>query len=386
MFHTSKIEISKSALQNNLDFLRGIIGPEVVFSSVVKGNAYGHGIENFVPLAESCGVKHFSVFSAVEAFDVKQASSDDSEVMIMGMIANDALEWAIQNEVQFFVFELDRLEHAIQVAKDLGIKARIHLELETGMNRTGFSIQELRQAVPTLIENEQHIELEGLCTHYAGAESIANHVRVKRQIRNFKKLRKLVLDSGLKPKKMHTACSAAAMRYPETRMDMVRIGILQYGFWPSRETFIHYMTKQDDGNIGPFINRLITWRSTVMSTKEVAMGEFIGYGTSFLAQHDMEIALIPIGYSHGFSRALSNSGRVLIQGQRVSVIGIVNMNAMAVDISGLNNTIQKGDEVILIGEQGNLEVSVSSFSDLSNQLNYELLTRLPHDIPRVVVN
>ena len=121
----------------------------------------------------------------------------------------------------------------------------------------------------------------------------------------------------------------------------------------------------------------------MISTKKVRTGEFIGYGTSYLAQQNMTIATVPVGYSHGYSRVLSNQGRVLIGGKRVGVIGMVNMNMMMVDITDLSE-IEAGDEVVLIGADGDKMISVASFGELSNQLNYELLTRLPHDIPRII--
>jgi alanine racemase len=122
-----------------------------------------------------------------------------------------------------------------------------------------------------------------------------------------------------------------------------------------------------------------------MDVKNVKAGEFIGYGTSFLAQQDMKVATVPVGYFHGFSRSLSNRGRVLIKGERINVVGMVNMNALIVDVT-LIDGVNKGDEVVLIGKQGDLEISVSAFGEMSVQLNYELLTRLPADIPRNIVN
>ena len=119
--------------------------------------------------------------------------------------------------------------------------------------------------------------------------------------------------------------------------------------------------------------------------KEIKTGEFIGYGTTYLAQEDKKIATIPIGYSHGFSRNLSNVGRVLVHGRRVGVIGIVNMNLMTIDVSSIEN-VKKGDEVVLIGNQGDLEISVASFSELSAQINYETLAQLPMNIPRIIVD
>jgi alanine racemase len=121
-----------------------------------------------------------------------------------------------------------------------------------------------------------------------------------------------------------------------------------------------------------------------MCLKLVLTGEFVGYGTTYLAHKDMIIAVIPVGYAYGFSRSLSNQGRVLIKGQRVGVVGMVNMNLLIADVTDVEK-IKKGDEVVMIGDQENLSISVASFSELSNQLNYELLTRLPESIPRIVV-
>jgi alanine racemase len=383
MFNSSVIEISKSALQKNLKFLREILGNDVIISSVIKGNAYGHGIESFVPIAEECGQNHFSVYSADEALRVKNISSNGPKIMIMGMIDNSELEWAIENNVEFFVFEPDRFKATLKAAEKIGKPAKVHLEVETGMNRTGFSQKQFKSVIQEIKDNPDLIIFEGLCTHYAGAESIANYLRVKEQIKAYNKFYKWLKEQGVAPAICHTACSAAAMRYPNTRMDMVRIGIMQYGFWPSSETLINYLSKKEEKN-DP-LERIISWKSKIMSTKEVKTGEFVGYGTTYLAHKNMKIATIPVGYSHGFSRSLSNQGRVLINGQRVGVVGIVNMNLITVDITDVPET-KKGDEVVLIGKQGDLSISVASFSELSNQLNYELLTRLPTKIPRVITS
>lgn len=385
MLESSNIEISKSALGNNIKFIRSIIDMRVKISSVVKGNAYGHGIEIFVPLAEGEGINHFSVFSADEAARVREVCSDSTDIMIMGNIDNEDLSWAIENNIEFFVFENSRLEAAIKAAKKLKKKAKIHIEVETGMNRTGYEIKELRKAIELMKNSSDYISLEGLCTHYAGAESIANYVRIQKQYKNFIRLKNALLKQKLKPKRCHTACSAATIAYPKTQMDMVRIGILQYGYWPSRETHIHYFNRYrvEKNGVDP-LKRIITWRSKVMNTKTVKTGEFVGYGTTYLAQFDMKIATVPVGYGHGFGRSLSNVGRVLLNGHRVGVVGMVNMNLMIIDITGLK--VKKGDEVILIGEQGDVEISVASFSELSDQVNYETLTRLPLNIPRKIVD
>ncbi len=384
MQRTSYIELSQSALKNNLDFLRRELG-QVRYSSVIKGNAYGHGISKFVTMARQCGVDHFSVFSADEAREALSVLGDGSSIMIMGYVSEEDLEWAVTNDISFFVFDLHRMKLAETVSSRTGKPARIHIEIETGFNRTGFNASGLLELTDFLQEHKDKFVVEGVCTHYAGAESIANHVRVRKQVDLFHQLSDWLERQGIDVGLRHTACSAAALTYPDTRMDMVRIGILQYGFWPSRETLIQYFTREGDDDRKDPLKRLIRWKSEVMSIKKVNRGEFIGYGTSFLAEQDMFIATIPVGYSHGYSRVLSNQGRVLIGEHRLGVIGIVNMNMMMVDITE-SPGVRVGDEVTLIGTDGEKEISVASFGELSQQLNYELLVRIPHNIPRHIVD
>jgi alanine racemase len=387
VFHASHIELNKSAFKKNVQFLQDYIGSDVTFCSVIKGNAYGHGINTFVPMAEACGIRYFGVFSAVEAQKALQASTTgESRIMIMGMIGNDALSWAIQNGISFYIFELDRLEVAIKKARRLRTPACIHLHLETGMNRLGLDQKCLEDAVELIQANKEHLVVEGICTHYAGAESVSNHVRVMNQIDSFNQFYAFIEQKGIQIKYRHTACSAAALNYPETTMDMVRFGIAQYGFWPNRETYMKFVKNHpdiDQEHRDP-LHRVMSWKSEVMSTKQVEAGEFIGYGNVYLTNRKLAVATVPIGYSHGFARNLTNSGIVLVNGKRAPVVGLVNMNLITVDITDIPN-VQKGDEVVLIGRQKDKEISVASFSEISNYLNYEVLVRIPPDLPRRVV-
>ncbi len=379
MHNNSVIELSRQALRQNIDFLRATFGRKVILSSVVKGNAYGHGVKEFVVLANECGVSHFSAFDAEEARIIKECLGDKATVMIMGFIADEDLEWAIENNVEFFVFEKSRLQKAIKAARKIRKPAKVHIEAETGMNRTGFDKSGLRWVAKTLQAESKHLIFSGLCTHYAGAESFANYYRVTKQIEKFNQVYDYFAAEGLKPLLRHTACSASSMMFPETRMDLVRIGIMQYGLWPSPEVFVSYVNSKRIKN-DP-LRRVISWKTEIMSVKKVAAGDFIGYGTSYMAENKMTVAVIPIGYSHGYSRSLSNHGRVLINGKRCLVVGTVNMNMITVDVTGVEN-VRKGDEVVLIGVQQDVAISVASFSDFSNQLNYELLTRIARTIPR----
>ncbi|MBC5836762.1 alanine racemase [Flavobacterium muglaense] len=382
MHTNSIIELNKQAYQKNISFLKTTFGKKVLLSSVVKGNAYGHGIKEFVAMAYDIGITHFSVFDVEEAKIVKATLEDKATIMVMGLVQDEDMEWVVANDVEFFVFDKSRLSKALKIAKKQTKKAILHIEIETGMNRTGFEKKELSSIIPILKKEKEHLVFKGLCTHYAGAESIANYYRVEKQIKQFNDIYQYLCDQDLRPQMKHSACSAASMMFPQTRMDMVRIGIMQYGLWPSPEVFVNYLNTTK--NKTDPLHRVISWKSNVMSVKKVNIGDFIGYGTSFLAERKMKIAVIPLGYSHGYSRSLSNQGRVLINGQRCIVVGSVNMNMMTVDVTDVE-IVNKEDEVVLIGTQQDLTVSVASFSDFSNQLNYELLTRISKTIPRKII-
>jgi alanine racemase len=383
MHRNSIIELNQEAYQSNLSFLKKMLGKNVIFSSVVKGNAYGHGIKEFVTMAYNNGVNHFSVFDVEEAKIVFDTLGNNVTIMIMGFVADEDLHWAIKNNIEFYVFERYRLAMAIKTAKKLKSKAKIHIEIETGMNRTGFTKKELSRVAKYIIKESEYIDFVGICTHYAGAESISNYYRVENQIKLFKEAVAVFKENGIEPKIKHTACSAASMMFPETQMDLVRIGILQYGLWPSQEVLVTYLNSKKK-KIDP-LQRVISWKSEIMNVKQVKSGEFIGYGTSYMAKHNMKIATIPIGYSHGYSRSLSNQGRVLVNGQRCGIIGTINMNMLSIDVSEVEH-IKKGDAVVVIGNQGNLAITVSSFGELNNLLNYEFLSRISKSIPRKIID
>ena len=379
MLHTSYIELSKEALNNNIGFLKKRIGSHARYSMVVKANAYGHGIEQLLPLVEDCGVDHYAVFSVAEAMRVHEIKKESCELMIMGFIDDDYLEWAIERDVSFYVFTLERLHRVIEVSQKTNKPARIHIELETGMYRTGFCEDQLEEVSALLKKHSSKLVLEGICSHMAGAESIVNYRRMLEQIDAFNKLCNWFHAEGFQPGYRHLACSAGVLNYPDSVMDMARVGIASYGFWPSEEMKMMHL-KEVGFDENP-LQRVLSWKSVIMSVNNVPKGKYVSYGKSFMTNRKSKIATVPVGYGYGFSRTLSNNGHVLVGGKRVRVIGSVNMNMAVLDVTDIEN-VKAGDSVVLIGEQGDESISVESFSDMNNSMNYELLTRLPHHIPR----
>ncbi|MCA9759070.1 MAG: alanine racemase [Candidatus Eisenbacteria bacterium] len=379
--HSSRIELSEAALRKNLSFLRERVGPGVILSSVVKANAYGHGIDPFVLMAERLGVRHFSVASSFEASSVLEVASPDTTILIMGILYSADLPWVIERGIEFYVFDVARLEEAARVARTVGRPAHIHLEVETGGNRLGLPMSDLDRAISILKKEKAHLRFVGLCTHFAGIESLSNQFRIQKQLRKFDEISKRMRTSRCLPEIRHTACSAAALGFPETVMDMVRVGTAQYGMWPSPDIMALVRGDNPDRN---GLSRVLTWKTDIMHLKPIKEDEFVGYGTSYQAPADMIIAVLPVGYGNGLPRGLSNRGHVLVRGRKAPIIGLVNMNACMVDVTHIPGA-EVGDEVVLVGKQKNNTISIRSFSEFTNVLNNEFVSRLPPAIPRVVV-
>jgi alanine racemase len=381
MLSTSHIEIEREAINSNISFIRSLCSEETVISAVVKGNAYGHGINKIIPILEDLGIHHFSVYSSPEAREASKYTTPDSSIMIMGFIAPEDMDWVINKGIEFFVSDPDTLDIALSLAGASASRAKIHLEVETGMNRTGLSMLHLKEAVKAIQEHKEQVEVRGIASHLAGAESIANYKRIKNQLAIFHRRVQYLEKNGISGFKRHIASSAGLINYPESRFDMVRTGILIYGFWPTRETQISYLLRKKE-RLDP-LKRAIGWQTTVMQVKHVPEGEFIGYGLNYQADRNMKTMVLPVGYCNGYSRSLSNNGHVIVHGQRSPVIGMVNMNMIICDITEIDD-VKNGDPVTLIGHQDDVEITFSSFADMNNTLNYEILARLPGNLERIV--
>lgn len=377
--HSSTIEIDREAIANNIGFIRNLLNEKTKLSSVIKGNAYGHGIRQMVPELEHLGVDHFSVFSSFEAKIAHRYTRKNASIMIMGDISKADISWVVRNQIEFFVYNINVFEKLLEEAKSQGKKLCPHIEIETGMNRHGLEERHFDPVIKLMRACDDYVELKGLCTHFAGAESTANFKRIQDQQAEFKKGVNYFREQGYKPERLHAACSAGIIAYPDYDLDMVRIGILTYGLWPSKEIQLYYQANFD---YQTKLKSVLSWRSEILDVKNVKAGQFIGYGNSFLAESDMQIASVPVGYGYGFSRSLSNAGRVLVNGKRLSVVGMVNMNMFLIEVTNVD--VEVGDTVTLIGRDGDKTIHVSYFGNLSEQLNYELLTRLDKSIPRIV--
>ena len=375
------IEIDSSAYGKNLDFFKKRLESSIILSLVVKSNAYGHGLEEIVIIAKEKGIFHFSVHSIEEALRVKKKYSK-AQILVMGYLAPDEIETAITSGFEIVCFNEDMPKISDQIAKKKGKKVQLHLKAETGTNRHGMNEKQFTAMIPDL-KKLKWINIKGLYTHYANIEDTTNHAYAQGQLKRFLGYRELLEKHDIIPEINHTACSAAVLLFPQTHFQMVRLGISQFGFWPSRETYLSYLHKKnttDELGLKP----ILTWKTRVAQIKNIPPGDFIGYGCTYKVSRQSKVAVLPVGYYDGYDRHSSNKGYVLINGKRAPIRGRICMNLTMVDITDIPNVCVH-DEVVLIGKQGEEDISAELMATWAESIHYEIIARLNTDIPRIII-
>ena len=375
------VEISETAYANNLSFFKRRIPPSTEFSVVIKSNAYGHGIREIAGLAAKYGVDSFCVHSLDEALLLRDAGFRH-DILIMGHVPLKRLEEAIADQFRLVLYNRESLEALDRQTRLLHHAVRVHLKLETGNNRQGITENELPWFLERLHQTPL-VKLEAVYTHFATADEPENSDYARFQLERFLQMYAFIRHTGFPTVKKHAANSAAILLMPRAHLDMVRLGISQYGFWPSDEVK-DFFSRQHPGDEENMLTPVLQWKTRISQIKTVPENGFIGYGCTYRTTRNSRIAVLPIGYSDGYDRLLSNKGYVLIHGRRAPVRGRVCMNLTMVDVTDIPEG-QLEDEVVLIGSQGNEEVSADFLAGLIGTINYEIVTRINWQIPRLIV-
>jgi len=373
------VEISAGSLARNLAGIRGLMSRDALLVAVVKANAYGHGVDQVAPVA-AAHADWLAVHSAEEARHLRQLGLK-APILIMGFVAPDELR-DLDREVHVTVSSPEVLGWLGDYRRRTGIGLPVHLKVETGTNRQGVAIGELGGLVRTA--SKKDLEVVGLASHFANIEDTLEHDFARQQLESFRRALVEVEGAlGHAPQFVHASCSAAALLFRETDFSMVRVGISMYGHWPSRETQLSWILEH--GRDGLPLRPVLSWKSVVGQLKDVRQGETVGYGRSWTARRSTRLAVLPVGYSDGYSRALGNRSLVIIRGSRAPVVGRVCMNIMMVDVTDIPGVVV-GDEVVLIGRQEDAAVTAEELAGLSGTINYELLARISPSVPRLLVD
>jgi alanine racemase len=362
------VEINKNKLLHNLEQFKKLIGDNIKIMGVVKANAYGHGLVEVAGIIYD-KVDWFGADSLSEALKLREIGLK-KPILVLGYTELADLREAVKNNISLTVYNKETIEKLGKIPiHNPNLNPKIHIKIETGTARQGVLEEDFLEFIK-FVKQFPSIEVQGLSTHYANIEDTTDSSFAKSQLETFSRVTEILKKEGLTPLR-HTACSAATILFPETRFEMVRLGISMYGLWSSKETKAVAKNKNLELELKP----ALTWKTIVAQIKNIPANTSVGYGLTERVSRDSKIAILPIGYYDGYDRKLSSIGSVLIRGKRCKVLGRVCMDMTIVDVTDLEK-VELEDEVVLLGRQGREEVSAESLAQKIGTINYEVVTRI----------
>ena len=365
-------DIDLDAVLFNFDQMNNNIPADTKIMAVVKTDAYGHGA---VPIARFIESREylwgFATATVDEAVELRKAGIE-KPILILGYTFPECYEDIVKYNIRQTVFSLDMAKALSEEAVRQNKKAYVHVKMDTGMGRIGYQNAEKAAADAALMKELPLLELEGVFTHFANADTENQEFTLK-QIEKFEIMVKAMEDAGVTFALKHCANSAGIIELSEQKFNLVRAGIISYGLWPSNEV------KKDVVQLKP----ILSLKSHVVYVKEVEAGMSVSYGSTWTADEKRKIATVPIGYGDGYPRSLSNKGYVLIKGHKVPIVGRVCMDQLMVDVTEIPEEVKTGDRVTLIGQDGDFNITAEELGDLSGRFNYELVCDLGNRIPRI---
>lgn len=362
--------INLNAIKTNISHVRSCIGKDTKLMVIVKADAYGHGAVAVSKALENGIVDAYGVAIIEEAIELRKAGIT-KPILILGYTPKEQFDLVVSYDIMQTVYQFEMAEDLAAEAIKQGKIAKIHIKIDTGMSRLGFSdstksVQEIKR-----IASLEGIYIDGLFSHFAKADE-ADIDSGKLQISRFNQFDKLLRQEGIHIPTRHFANSAGVLEFPEARYDMVRCGIVTYGIYPSDEVNTSQVS----------LMPAMELKSHVVYLKEVEAGTGISYGSTFITNRRTKVATIPVGYADGYSRNMSNVGKVIIRGQYAPIIGRICMDYFMVDVTDIEG-ISQNDVVTLLGRDGECIISVETLAEWSHSFPYEMICTVGKRIPRV---
>lgn len=364
-------EIDLNALRENLAWLRHRVGPDVKIITVVKADAYGHGLKQIAALLMQSGTDVFGVANLGEARNIRSVGPG-WPILMLGACLPEEVELAVRDEVMPTVSTLSEAKSFSAAATRLRRQVLVHVKVDTGMGRLGVSAAE----APELIREVSRlpgVRVHGVFTHYASVEDSAPFSALQRE--QFRRVIDALPREIRGQVLVHVNNSGALLLEPKSSYNAVRPGLLVYGVLPPGTRRIASLLKSK-------LRPALSWKTRVSLVKEVAQDTALSYGGSFVTRRRMRIATVTAGYGDGYFRAGSNRARVLIGGRRCPVVGRITMDQMLVDVSRVPG-VQAGDEVVLIGRQGDEEITAGELGGWCGTVAWEVFTNITYRVPRL---
>lgn len=363
----TRVEVDLDAIGRNIDAIRAHVGGAGVMP-VLKANAYGHGIIEVGRYLDRMGVQALAV-AYLEEGEALRAAGVESPILVLSGLVGRQLPRFFASRLTITVPSVGKLEQVQQAASDLGTRAQVHLKFDTGMGRLGQS----HRTAETLLDatrDAPDVDVEGVFSHFATADE-ADLGLARQQLDRFLEILQWYARNDLPTPTRHIANSGGILQLPESHLDLVRPGILTYGVFPSRECS------------RPFaVEPALSWHTQVVYFKVVPRGESVSYGATWRADTATRVVTLPVGYGDGYWRAHSNTSDVLIGGRRRRIVGRVCMDHTMVGL-GEDGSAFNGDDVVLLGGQGENVITVEELAEHAGTIPYEILTSISSRVPRV---
>jgi alanine racemase len=376
-----RAEIDLKAIAHNIKELRRITHPDARLMGVVKANGYGHGAIEVARCALQNGAEVLGVARIEEGRQIREAGIE-VPILIFGYTLPELMADLLEYELTQTVYTCATAQILSRTATALKKKIKIHLKVDTGMGRLGLQPQNFQPDNSVAINADaieetlaiaglEGLELEGIFTHFATADSV-DKTYAEGQLDLFMNFLNRLRKAGLEPPVRHAANSAALIDMPQSHLDMVRPGIASYGLYPSDEVNKKHVS----------LKPAMALKARIIHLKKVSAGFKVSYGSTHETPKATTIATIPIGYADGLNRLLSSSGRMLVHGQRAPIIGRVCMDLTMLDVGHIDN-VQMGDEVVIFGRQGSDSITIDEIASALNTINYEIVSTITARVPRV---
>ena len=360
------VEVNLTRLANNFHAIQEKVAPAKVMP-ILKANAYGHGLVQIARLMESLGADYLGVAVLEEGILLREQGIR-APILVLGGVLGNQVPHFIQHNLTITASSVEKLWHVDAVAEQLGTVAKVHLKIDTGMERIGVHYYSAESLLGATLQCK-FIEVEGIFSHFANSESndlSYSHLQLER----FQEVLSFYDKHAITPPLRHMANSGGILQLPESNFDIVRPGLLLYGVYPAPET-------TQSVNVQP----ALSWKSRVVYFKVIQPGHPVGYGSTWESDHMVRAVTVPVGYGDGYFRSMSNQAEVLIRGKRYPVVGTISMDQIVINIEW--ETAYNDDEVILIGEKGDERIIVEELASWAGTIPYEVLTNINTRVPRV---
>ncbi len=362
----TRVEVNLESLKENYQSVKKHIG-SVKIMPILKANAYGHGLVRIAHFYQELGVDYLGVAVVEEGILLRQYGIN-VPILILGGIWENQIPLFIKNDLTITASSIDKLRQIEETAGQLKKKAKVHLKIDTGMERLGVHYYNAEDFLSEAYKCH-HIIVEGIFSHFANSDS-SDLTHTKLQFERFMEVLRFFDKNSIAPPIRHISNSGAVLQFPEARLDLVRPGILLYGVYPSKEIKKTILVKP-----------VLSWKSLVVYFKVITPGHPVGYGLTWQTDHNVRAVTVPVGYGDGYFRSMSGKAQVIISGNKYPVVGTISMDQIVVNIE--NGTAYHGDEVILIGSDGRNTITCEDLADWSGTIPYEILTNINTRVPRV---